>query len=286
MIILDELLTDTAIVDDLAPATACDGRALLDAAVAQQAQSARASLLGSRGTRRRRLRIATVMSAAAAAVVITPIVALGNGQPSASASAATLLREAGRAAAAQPGGWPDASYWHSVSTYLRDGSTHRRDIWIGHHAPSVLRDSGYVPAVVSVSGSFPAGSVALTWDQLYALPTDPDTLAATLRADIHGAGSSDDAELFVMVGDLLRESPAPPELRQALYEVAAGIPGVRSTGQITDSQGRTGTGIERDGQRYIIDTSTGQLLDETQDGWQSTYLSQGPADSAPPAGRS
>jgi hypothetical protein len=147
-----------------------------------------------------------------------------------------------------------------------------------------MRDTGFAPAVVRASGSFAAGSVALTWDQLYALPIDPDTLAATLRTDIHGAGTSDDAELFVIVGDLLRESPASPALRQALYEVVAAIPGVRSVGQVTDSQGRTGTGVERDDQRYIIDTSTGQLLDETDDAWQSTYLSQGPADSAPSVG--
>lgn len=32
------------------------------------------------------------------------------------------------------------------------------------------------------------------------------------------------AELFVVVGDLLRESPASPALREALYDVAAPVP--------------------------------------------------------------
>jgi hypothetical protein len=47
----------------------------------------------------------------------------------------------------------------------------------------------------------------------------------------------------VQVGDLLRESDASPELRAALFKVAAGIPGVKLLGTVTDSDGRSGTAI-------------------------------------------
>ena len=184
---------------------------------------------------RRRWRVAALAAGAAAVVAITPIVAFRGASAASSAAAATVLREAGHASASQRTGSPDAAYWYSASTYTHEGHTYRREIWIGHHAVSVLREPGVAPGILRLSAaSFPVGAGSLTWDQLYALPTDTSTLKATLVADIHGAGSGQDAELFVIVGDLLRESPAPPLLRQALYEVAAGIPGVRLVGQVTD----------------------------------------------------
>ena len=132
-------------------------------------------------------------------------------------------------------------------------------------------------------GLFPAGGTALTWNQLYALPTDPAQLTATLNADIKGAGPNPESELFTIVGDLLRESPAPPALRKALYDVAAGIPGVHLTGKVTDMLGKTGTGVERDGETLVIDPANGQLLADTEDGFSATYVSQGAAASAPAA---
>ena len=47
----------------------------------------------------------------------------------------------------------------------------------------------------------------------------------------------------MQVGDLLRETSASPELRAALFKVAAGIPGVKLLGTVTDSDGRSGTAI-------------------------------------------
>jgi hypothetical protein len=67
-------------------------------------------------------------------------------------------------------------------------------------------------------------------------------------------------EEFVEVGDLLRESPAPPALREALYEVAANIPGVVVKGHYTDALGRTGIAVERNGEALVIDPGNGQLL--------------------------
>jgi hypothetical protein len=235
------------------------------------------------GGLRRGLALTGVAAAACATAIIVPVFA-GAGQPGTEASAATLLRAAGSAAGAQPGGWPDAAYWHVTSLYQRNGRTYHREIWVSHHGQSVLRDAGLGDFVISLGrGEFPAGGTALTWDQLYALPTDPARLGAELRADIKGAGPDPTSELFVIVGDLLRESPAAPALRRALYDVAAAIPGVRLTGKVTDALGRTGTGVERNGETLVIDPSDGALLAENEAGFGATYVSQGPATGAPVA---
>ena len=135
----------------------------------------------------------------------------------------------------------------------------------------------------------------MSWDELYALPTEPSALESRLRKGIHGAGPDDDSELFTIVGDLLRESPAPHALRKALWEVAAKVPGVRLVGTVTDSAGRSGIAVERGDQRYVLDPSDGRLLEESQGadgpvaeapggaGWTGTYLEQGPAETAPVA---
>jgi hypothetical protein len=222
---------------------------------------------------------------AACAALITVPVLTNTGGSGAEASAATLLRTAGNAAGKQQGGWPNAAYWDVVTTYQRNGKTYHREIWISHHGQSVLRDNGVAAGVLPLGpGLFPAGGTALTWDQLYALPTDPGQLTAALNADIKGAGPDPQSELFTIVGDLLRESPAPPALRKALYDVAAGIPGVHLTGKVTDSLGRTGTGVARDGETLVVDPANGELLaDEEGAAWSATYVSQGPAASAPAA---
>jgi hypothetical protein len=284
---LDDLLADTGRVNDLDAEAFQGARASLNEAVSTPVSSAVSATPGRASWgRHRTLVLAGGTAAAVAALITVPVVGIGGSGPHGRADAAPLLREAGRAAGAQPGGWPDAPYWHVASSYVRNGQTYQRDIWVAHHGQSVLHDTGLPgdPGFLPIgAGIFGAGGTTLTWDELYALPTDPDQLAATLQADVHGFGPNDETELFVAVGDLLRETPAPPELREALYDVAADIPGVQVTGQVTDPEGRTGTAVELDGETYVIDTSNGQLLSETEEGFTSTYLNQGPADDAPPA---
>jgi hypothetical protein len=72
------------------------------------------------------------------------------------------------------------------------------------------------------------------------LPTDPAQLGAMLRTREIESGPPGPREDFVQVGDLLRETDAPPALRAALFKAAASIPGVRLLGRITDRFGRTG----------------------------------------------
>jgi hypothetical protein len=280
---LEQLLTSTGQIEEPTPTTRQRSREILHTAVLDLGTDAIAPAR-SAWTRRRSFTLAGVAAAAVAAVIAVPVISVGGGHPSANADASTVLRAAGTAAGTQPGGWPDAAYWHSTSTYVHAGKTYQREIWIAHQGQSVLRDSGVTEdsGVIALgSAVFPAGGTSLTWDQLYALPTDPGRLKSVLQADIKGAGPDDTTELFVIVGDLLRESPAPPALREALYDVAAGIAGVHVSGNVTDAAGRAGTAVERGGQTYVIDRGTGQLLAETETGVTYTYLSQESATSAP-----
>lgn len=279
---LDDLLSAAGRVDEITPGQLRHARAGLETSVtaAHPSRSARPGWYGLR----RKLALGGVAVAACAALITVPVL-VDAGGTGAEASAATLLRAAGDAAARQQGGWPGAAYWHVVSVYQRNGKTYDREIWVSHHGQSVLQDNGVSDGVLPLGpGEFPAGGTALTWDQLYALPTDPGQLTAALQADIKGAGPDAQSELFTIVGDLLRESPAPPALRKALYDVAAGIPGVHLTGKVTDSIGRAGTGVERGGETLVVDPADGALLaDDEGSGWSATFVSQNPASSAPAA---
>ncbi len=303
---LDDLLSAAGRVDEITPGQLGLARAALHPAIATAGTADPAVTLGPAGSGtagpagqagtvtarprrpgyglRRKFALGGIAVAACAALIIVPVI-VDAGGPGVEASAATLLRAAGNAAARQQGGWPDAAYWDVVSVYQRNGQTYHREIWVSHHGQSVLRDNGVSSGLLPLGpGVFPAGGTSLTWDQLYALPTDPAQLTAALQADVKGAGPDAQSELFTIAGDLLRESPAPPALRKALYDVAASIPGVHLTGKVTDGLGRPGTGVERGGETLVIDPADGRLLaDNEGGGWSATFVSQGPVDSAPAA---
>lgn len=321
---LDELLSSTARVDDIAPAALHDGRVALESAIADlvQVQSsapppARPPARWPFKSKRSLLIAASVAAAAAVAAATTASILAGHPSPSGRSTksqaagggdssnaainlmAATVLRNAGKAAGEQHGGWPNAAYWYVTSLYERDGKTYHRDIWISHHGNSVLEDDGVFGNMTPDNvgpNVFPVGGTGLTWDQLYALPTDPAKLEPVLQSDIKGAGPNPTAELYTVVGDLLRESPAPPALREALYEIAATIPGVKLVGHYKDTLGRTGTAVERDGETLVIDPGDGRLLADIQGnpktgiscgggcveyGAAYVYVNEGPATSAP-----
>ena len=80
--------------------------------------------------------------------------------------------------------------------------------------------------------------------------------------------------MWTVVWDLLRESPAPPALRQALYDVAARIPDASITGEVTDALGRAGTRIERANlwgtDAYVVDPVNGVILESQRQHSDST----------------
>jgi hypothetical protein len=220
-----------------------------------------------------------------------------KGQPTASLTISQVLLQAGSAAGSQPGGWPEASYWHSVSSYRQgSGPLVRREVWAGHEGIGSLFDARLSKDVIPLQDGRFAG---IAWDEIYALPTESGALESHLRAEALDGVRDADTELFALVGGLLRESPAPPALRKALWEVAAGVPGTSLVGAAKDSSGRSGVAIRRGDHGYVLNPRDGRLFEESIGAeqppadsqpataspggvrWRATYLEQGPADKAP-----
>jgi hypothetical protein len=290
---LDALLRETRDVPDPGSDVLTTTRARLDAATA--AAGLRVAALRRAHERRRRQRVVLsvlVGAAASAALVLAPTLDLPGRDPSGTAAAAQTLLLAADAAGEQTGDWPEAPYWHSVAEYrdpTRGDTVSRREVWMSRDGVSILVDQGVDDGKTIGLGpaSFPAGARALTWDELDALPTDAAALERELRAGIGGTSKDDDDAMFVMVGDLLRESPASPALRRALWEVAARIPGIALVGAVEEAAGRPGVAVERGAQRYVLDPDDGRLLEESMDlggsAFRYTHLEQGPAQAAPAA---
>jgi hypothetical protein len=240
--------------------------------------------------RRRIRRLATAGALVALAATVIPVISFGGLSPSSTSQAAVFLTQVSARAGSQTA--PDASkaaYWYS-KMQIDYGSLHfTRESWLGHYTRGhLIQPDGVIGTTSLDVAQFPCGSTSITWDQLFALPRDPGALYDWMKNAIGSAGHDPDSEMFVAVGDLLRESPAPPSLRQALYLVAAKIPDVSLTTGLHDSLGRSVAAVSRPdpnggGQiRYLIDPNTGALLGE-QDvntdstmGFQSMLLTNGP----------
>ena len=98
-------------------------------------------------------------------------------------------------------------------------------------------------ARLTTDQTFGAKKLADGPTNLWALPTNPTKLAALIARRTIEGGLEGPSEDFVQVGDLLRETDAPPALRAALFRVATKIPGVELLGPTKDHLGRTGIGL-------------------------------------------
>lgn len=104
------------------------------------------------------------------------------------------------------------------------------------------------------------------------LPTEPALLRAVILARALGTSVPANVEMFIIVGDLLRETVAEPALRAALYRVAATIDGIELVGEVTDRAGRRGValGIATDywggliRRQLVFDPRTWELLAEEE----------------------
>lgn len=300
---LDALLTRTAATTDPDPTVLAAARTVLD----DRTRTAQAVvLLHRRRARRRRLGLTVTGVAAAAALVLVPL-ALDGTTPE--AEAAEVLVAAGAAAAAQPDEVGDAPYWHTVSIHAGRGAgqdpgpagtEYRREVWNARVEPGLIQDDLLGPDPVGMgAASFPVGGATVDWDGLKALPTDPVALRALLTEGQPENSRTLDDLLLDQITSLLVESPAPPALRGALWQIASQLDGVRLVGDVTDAAGRPGVALEQtlavgDGtsvHRLVVDPDSGTLLErtETYDGpgtaadtwYRSTYLEQGPADALP-----
>jgi hypothetical protein len=298
---LDLLLRETAGTADPSAQALAGARDALTIAISDA--SGRAAAVAHIRRRRRHRAAMTAMLAAAAslALVVGPTLDLGDQPPRATAAAVQAVLSAGEAAGQQPGGWPTANYWYSVSEYQqvsrfteRSGDTIRREVWVGRTASGALMDPGVNEGTVPLDGpgTFSPGTLALTWDDLYALPTDPGQLEQELLDLLN---TDDRSRLFAATADLLSESPASPALRTALWQVVAQVPDVQLVGQVRDAAGRNGTGVQVvipdfGHHRMIFNDKNGSLLEQETvqrgdagetESFRITYLSQGPTETAP-----
>ena len=101
---------------------------------------------------------------------------------------------------------------------------------------------------------------------LQSLPTDARSLLNLIYKETAGAGQSPDQEAFTTIGDLLRESIAPPEVSAALFRAAALIPGVTVIPSAVDAAGLPGIAVSftSNGEQseWIFDKQTLQMLGE------------------------
>ncbi|MFL5915007.1 MAG: CU044_5270 family protein [Gaiellaceae bacterium] len=224
----------------------------------------------------------------AAAVAVAAFASIG-GRGTSRASAAPLLQRMASVASVQKAGEPltaghfEYSKW--IVGYLSGGagwyalSPGVRESWLAPNGSGYLHERWNKP-------TFPTHADRAAWiaagrpqvnpredsgklppSPRRHLPTDPDELYATIHDSAVGRGNSTDAEMFTLVADALRD-PASPELRAALYDVAARIPGVALLGPATDRLGRHGVAVASvDGKIHerhelIFDPRTSALLGE------------------------
>ena len=154
-----------------------------------------------------------------------------------------------------------------------DGSGRIREIagepiFLSDRARAAWEAAGRPDLATAIHQDFGPGG--LWYEDFDRYPTDPAALAEVVRQRAEKADPPVDIGMFVVVGDMLREPGAPPELRAALYQVAARIPGVEFLGRVTDRAGRPGVAVAKDTtywggkQRYVLlfDPSTSALLGE------------------------
>jgi hypothetical protein len=290
--------------------------------------------------RRRRFALLPVGAAALTLALVVGSLLLPDGRGGASAEAAEVLRSAAKAAGAQSPVASEGRYRYTrsenayLSTSVDEGQSvtalvpQVRELWVASDASGRIREKVGEPVFLGPRdrASWEAlgspdwwgagtsdqafGPGELYYEDFSGLSTDPDELYGQIARRAGEPETSGElpvpqnspqaVKMFAIVGDLLRETLAPPEVRAALYEVAARIPGVELVGEVKDSAGRTGVAVARneegDGVRLelVFDPETSELLAERQVllrrvrwvdaapgtaiGW-ATYLESGTVDS-------
>jgi hypothetical protein len=176
--------------------------------------------------------------------------------------------------------WAPGIYWDSRSqsrrTWTLNTSSYTSDLVLpGARAAWRAAGSPALPAAHAKEqawwqtggaiGNF--GNSSLTAARYRALPADPARLAALVR---RAALAQDRTEvtqgMFGIYDQMLKWDPITPAVRAAVFRGLAALPGVRSTGRLTDPAGRAGYGIEltpgrgAERQVLVIAPRTGALL--------------------------
>jgi hypothetical protein len=183
-------------------------------------------------------------------------------------------------------GWPNATYWHTLtqgSDSACPGQVDTNNLWlaqagyaIGENTMTGPKSSDSLSAcggganlgVYPIEGE-PAGvqigGQIYSWPQFAALPTDPAKLWPIVAADANVGVAPGKGGLtfdFQTIGSMLATDPVAPGMQEALFKVLEKIPGVTVAGTYTDSLGRTGTALRLGSSTFVIDSGNGQILAE------------------------
>lgn len=250
---------------------------------------------------------ATVVAASvAAALVLSNVVGLAGWRGGADAAAAAALSDAAAATIktsdpiVNPGQYLKISTQAVYSTEVDDGSgqtaaylatqngqiyvpANQSDEWVWVRDPSTVEKTfgaASERAAASLADQSNVGEIIRAAEGAWyngrptawgfdALPRDPQQLLNYIYRTTVGQGVSPDGQALVFIADTLRTGAVPADLRAALYDAAAGIPGVRITNRAATLNGRTGIAFGRDEsngirQEIIIDPNTGLMIGERQ----------------------
>ncbi|NUP51738.1 MAG: CU044_5270 family protein [Catenulispora sp.] len=243
---------------------------------------------------RARTRIAIAGSAAASATAgLVALTFVGAGP----ASAASVLDQAAKAAAGQPGAAVRAGqYTFAESTTHANGRTTVSQQWlpVDGKGEGLIRDTaGYeihlrdgamvsknpypLPAgtpLIPIKGGAPLAPLDFPgYDYLLTLPTDPHALLGIIGAQARNLGArtdqARDQEEFFIIAEATSQSFLPPTVRATFYQAAALIPGVTVIKDAKTADGRPGIAVARtDGTQrleLVFDKKTFALLgDQSQ----------------------
>jgi len=247
--------------------------------------------------RRRRRAVLVAIAALAALTAAGAGLLVGGSHGTGNASAATVLKKVAsvarvqRTLVAQPGQFVyTKTEYTALDTYVGNGTSYSamipwsRESWVGptggrmrqipgqsHFISERDRNAWIAAGRPPFTGPAAKAPEALSPAKPLDLPTDTDALYARLKSDAAGYGPRLYDEMFVYVGDALRETNASPAQRAALYAVAAKIPGVELVGPVTDSAGRRGLAVAKDDHvnhirsTLVFDPDTSMLLAEEED---------------------
>ncbi|HEX7992541.1 MAG TPA: CU044_5270 family protein [Streptosporangiaceae bacterium] len=228
-------------------------------------------------------------AAAAAATVIGLTGQSGGTGTDGKITAATLLRHVANAAAKTPVQEVTDNQFMYIETKHAAGRPYgqpapskldRRQVWTPVAdlcRPSLVKNDGVPLRIVRNSSDMAANGLHLkcpyrgtlndpSYRLLQSLTTDPRALLNHIYKQTAGAGQSPDQEAFTTIGDLLRDSVAPPDVSAALFRAAALIPGVTLVPNAVDAAGRLGVAVSftfnGEQSEWIFDKQTFQLLGE------------------------
>jgi hypothetical protein len=267
----------------------------------QAPRGSAASGSGRGGPRRPRGAILAAAAAAACLAIAATVIAITPGSPSRPAfdsGAVRLLAKAADAAARQP--TPHVRDGQFMYIETKEAVTSTVPLELGATPPprprrvhlKLITSRVWVPVGKSCGPAYKLGTSANgktaiqtfsgekcqgigslndpTYRLLQALPTNPHALLALIYRVERGHGPGPDQEAFVTIGDLLRNTIAPPKVAAALYRAAALIPGVTLIPHATDAVGRHGVAVGRIGpgvdggvrEELIFSGATLQLIGE------------------------